>query len=43
MPYCQRRARPSSASSARFQPELGAPQGEATVPYYGYGDGVVRA
>jgi aminopeptidase len=25
-----------------FNPKLGAPQGEATVPYYGYGDGVVR-
>jgi Thermophilic metalloprotease (M29) len=25
-----------------FNPKLSAPQGEATVPYYGYGDGVVR-
>ena len=25
-----------------FNPRLGPPQGEATVPYFGYGDGVVR-
>jgi hypothetical protein len=25
-----------------FNPKLRAPRGEATVPYYGYGDGVVR-